>query len=58
MSEILIRQADRRDSALFSCVASNAYGRDDTNIQLIVQGKAYNVGNIISYASFSYILII
>lgn len=39
VSEILIRQADRRDSALFSCIASNAYGRDDTNIQLIVQGK-------------------
>lgn len=38
VSEILIRQADRRDSALFSCIANNAYGRDDTNIQLIVQG--------------------
>nr|XP_042911062.1 Down syndrome cell adhesion molecule-like [Parasteatoda tepidariorum] len=37
VSEILIRQADRRDSALFSCIAVNAYGRDDTNIQLIVQ---------------------
>ncbi|KAG8193109.1 hypothetical protein JTE90_013867 [Oedothorax gibbosus] len=37
VSEIVIRQADRRDSALFSCIATNAYGRDDTNIQLIVQ---------------------
>ncbi|CAL1295376.1 unnamed protein product, partial [Larinioides sclopetarius] len=37
VSEIIIRQADRRDSALFSCIADNAYGRDDTNIQLIVQ---------------------
>ncbi|XP_022248097.1 Down syndrome cell adhesion molecule-like protein Dscam2, partial [Limulus polyphemus] len=36
-SELLIRQADRRDSALFTCIASNAYGQDDTNIQLIVQ---------------------
>lgn len=37
-SEIVIRNADRRDSALFSCVTSNAYGHDDTNIQLIMQG--------------------
>jgi hypothetical protein len=37
-SEIVIRNADRRDSALFSCVTSNTYGHDDTNIQLIMQG--------------------
>ncbi|CAG2123263.1 unnamed protein product, partial [Medioppia subpectinata] len=36
-SEIVIRNADRRDSALFSCVTTNAYGHDDTNIQLIMQ---------------------
>ncbi|KAM7292980.1 Down syndrome cell adhesion molecule homolog, partial [Ixodes scapularis] len=36
-SEILIRQTDRRDSALFTCVATNNFGHDDTNIQLIVQ---------------------
>lgn len=38
-SEILIRDADRRDSALFSCIAFNSHGNDDTNIQLIMQGK-------------------
>lgn len=38
-SEILIRNADRRDSALFSCVAFNSFGNDDTNIQLIMQGE-------------------
>ncbi|CAN7998424.1 unnamed protein product [Ixodes hexagonus] len=36
-SEVLIRQTDRRDSALFTCVATNNFGHDDTNIQLIVQ---------------------
>ncbi|RWS27846.1 Down syndrome cell adhesion molecule-like protein Dscam2, partial [Leptotrombidium deliense] len=37
ISEIQIKKADRRDSALFTCFAANAYGYDDTNIQLIVQ---------------------
>lgn len=36
-SEILIKRVDRRDSSLFTCLASNAFGYDDTNIQLIVQ---------------------
>ncbi|XP_064480697.1 cell adhesion molecule Dscam1-like isoform X2 [Ornithodoros turicata] len=36
-SEIIIRQADRRDSALFTCIATNNFGQDDTNTQLIVQ---------------------
>ena len=37
MSEVLIKRADRRDSSLFTCLASNSFGYDDTNIQLIVQ---------------------
>lgn len=37
-STLLIRAADRRDSALFTCVTFNSYGGDDTNIQLIMQG--------------------
>ncbi|XP_022699734.1 Down syndrome cell adhesion molecule-like protein 1 homolog [Varroa jacobsoni] len=37
VSEIIITDTDRRDSALFSCIARNAYGSDDTNIQLILQ---------------------
>lgn len=36
-SEITIHRADRRDSALFTCVASNTFGQDDTNLQLIMQ---------------------
>ena len=39
-SEILIRNADRRDSALFTCVSFNSYGSDDTKIQLIMQGNS------------------
>jgi Down syndrome cell adhesion protein len=37
VSEVLIKKADRRDSSQFTCLASNAFGYDDTNIQLIVQ---------------------
>lgn len=37
-SELLIRNSDRRDGGLYTCLSSNAFGRDDTNIQLIVQG--------------------
>lgn len=29
---------DRRDNSLFTCTASNPFGRDEYNIQLIVQG--------------------
>lgn len=41
VSELLIRKVDRRDSALFTCITSNAYGFDDTNIQLIIQGMKW-----------------
>ncbi|GIX66628.1 down syndrome cell adhesion molecule-like protein Dscam2 [Caerostris extrusa] len=36
-SELTIRRADRRDSALYTCIASNSFGQDDTNMQLIMQ---------------------
>lgn len=39
ISEIVIKNADRRDSALFTCIAANPYGEDETNIQMIMQGK-------------------
>ncbi|XP_076325922.1 cell adhesion molecule Dscam1-like isoform X2 [Tachypleus tridentatus] len=35
--QLTIRNTDRRDSALFTCKASNLYGQDETNIQLLVQ---------------------
>lgn len=38
-SEITIKSAERRDSALFTCLVTNAFGRDDMNIRLIVQGQ-------------------
>ncbi|XP_049268848.1 LOW QUALITY PROTEIN: Down syndrome cell adhesion molecule-like protein Dscam2 [Rhipicephalus sanguineus] len=34
---VRIPSVDRRDSSLFSCFAENAYGRDDTNFQVVVQ---------------------
>ena len=39
MNILEINQTDRRDSALFSCIASNLYGKDEYNVQIIVQGK-------------------
>lgn len=39
VSEIIIRNAERRDSALFTCIAGNPYGEDETNIQMIMQGE-------------------
>lgn len=43
IAKLSVHSVDRRDSALFTCIASNAYGQDDTNIQLIVQGKFYKI---------------
>ncbi|XP_064480163.1 cell adhesion molecule Dscam1-like [Ornithodoros turicata] len=55
VSEMKIHAADRRDSALFSCLGTNEYGQDETRIQLIVQeppGAPFNVhsSNIVSRA--------
>lgn len=33
-----IVDCDRRDSALFTCIAANQYGKDEYNVQVIVQG--------------------
>lgn len=43
-----INQTDRRDSALFSCLASNLYGKDEYNVQIIVQGNV-----LFNFLSFS-----
>ena len=37
MSTISIKRTERGDSALFTCVATNAFGSDDTSINLIIQ---------------------
>ncbi|KAF8796637.1 Down syndrome cell adhesion molecule-like [Argiope bruennichi] len=38
-SEVHIQSADRRDSSLFTCVAENSFGKDEMNIQIIVQER-------------------
>lgn len=40
-AQVKIKSVDRRDSALFTCVASNNFGRAEYNLQVIVQGKHY-----------------
>ncbi|RWS30283.1 cell adhesion molecule-like protein, partial [Leptotrombidium deliense] len=37
VSQLIIRNVARPDSALYSCNSHNAYGKDETRIQLIVQ---------------------
>ncbi|CAH1154339.1 unnamed protein product [Phaedon cochleariae] len=37
LSDLSIKRTERSDSATFSCVATNAFGSDDTNINMIVQ---------------------
>ncbi|KAM3964156.1 LOW QUALITY PROTEIN: Down syndrome cell adhesion molecule 1 [Aphomia sociella] len=37
VSDLSIRRTERSDSALFSCVATNAFGSDDTSINMIIQ---------------------
>ena len=39
LSTISIKRTERGDSALFTCVATNAFGSDDTSINLIIQEK-------------------
>ncbi|XP_064480158.1 cell adhesion molecule Dscam1-like [Ornithodoros turicata] len=46
VSEVHIKSADRRDSSLFTCMASNAYGRDETNFQVVVQEKPDSPRNL------------
>ncbi|XP_039283577.1 Down syndrome cell adhesion molecule-like protein Dscam2 isoform X42 [Nilaparvata lugens] len=37
LSDLSIKRTERTDSALFNCVATNAFGSDDTSINMIVQ---------------------
>jgi Down syndrome cell adhesion molecule-like protein 1 len=37
MSSLSIKRTERGDSALFTCVATNAFGSDDTSINMIIQ---------------------
>ncbi|XP_049833935.1 Down syndrome cell adhesion molecule-like protein Dscam2 isoform X22 [Schistocerca gregaria] len=37
LSDLSIKRTEREDSALFTCVATNAFGSDDTSINMIVQ---------------------
>ncbi|XP_077560086.1 cell adhesion molecule Dscam1-like isoform X5 [Haemaphysalis longicornis] len=46
VSEIHVKSTDRRDSSLFTCMASNAYGRDETNFQVVVQEKPDSPRNL------------
>jgi Down syndrome cell adhesion protein 1 len=37
MSSLSIKRTERTDTALFTCVATNAFGSDDTSINMIIQ---------------------
>ncbi|XP_064472281.1 cell adhesion molecule Dscam1-like [Ornithodoros turicata] len=46
LSELQIHSAQRKDAALFTCHASNAFGSDDLNIKLIVQEPPEPPGDV------------
>ncbi|XP_035704480.1 Down syndrome cell adhesion molecule-like protein Dscam2 isoform X15 [Folsomia candida] len=37
LSDLSVKRSERTDSALFTCVATNAFGSDETSLNLIVQ---------------------
>lgn len=41
-SSLSIKTTDRSDSAVYTCVATNAFGSADTNINLIIQGLFFS----------------
>lgn len=43
-SELIIRTSDRKDGALYGCLAKNEYGSDERNVKLLVVGKIYKIG--------------
>lgn len=47
VSDLSIRRTERSDSALFTCVATNAFGSDDTSINMIIQGTLVMVWHIV-----------
>ena len=53
LSDLSIKKLERTDSALFTCVATNAFGSDDTSINLIVQGIPLDLLLSSSNVSFS-----
>ncbi|XP_076349782.1 cell adhesion molecule Dscam1-like isoform X2 [Tachypleus tridentatus] len=54
-SHLHIIDPDRSDSGIFSCLASNAFGHDETNIQLIIQEPPDNPQSVkvVSFTSRS-----
>lgn len=38
MSELKIKNVEPTDAAVYGCVATNAFGHDETSIDVIVQG--------------------
>lgn len=41
LSELTIHVVERQDNGLYTCVASNAFGQDEKNNQLTVQGNVF-----------------
>lgn len=41
LSELTIHVVERQDNGLYTCVASNAFGQDEKNNQLTVQGTFF-----------------
>ena len=54
VSSLNIESVERKDSGLYSCRAANAFGSDETSIQLVVQGAFAFVPH--SHSFFNHLL--
>ena len=48
-SSLVIEKADRKDTAVFSCTATNEFGEDSLSVQVTVKGKIYENPTHIPY---------
>lgn len=56
-SDLSIKRSERIDTAVFTCVATNSFGSDDSSIQLIVQGTQLSLIVIHLLFLYKYIFI-
>lgn len=56
-SDLSIKRSERIDTAVFTCVATNSFGSDDSSIQLIVQGTQLSLIVILLLFLYKYFFI-
>lgn len=52
ISELTIPHTEKTDAGMYTCTASNPYGRDQSTIHFTVQGKFIIIWIVISYVEY------